>query len=211
MADQLSNFHGAKEGLIDIKPILLKQTLPYELLIYPLFALALFLFLYIVYHSLKIRRAKRIVIGAYKEAITKLDNYPNNLSTIKDKAEYLSETLKSFLSRKGLKSAVALESTIKPSDFTLQLKSIFYQSTNNDLEPASAQISTTIIELLKYLEEIEYTYIKENNGDTLEPQLNAVKGLIGQIELLTQRPKSEKKKNKLRNKSSTKLKEDILV
>jgi hypothetical protein len=201
MSEAKTLFHSAKEGLIDIKPVELKFIFNYEILNYPLLALIIFLFTYIVYQTLKIKRAKRIVVSPFQEARKKLEEFIGLSISNKEQAEYLAETLKNYLHRKGIKNALALDSRIENLILVQELCNILNNVENTNISAAN-RISESILEILKKFEEIEYTLNKQGSNEIIQNSYQVVNDLIGEIDIQSIKPKQKKKRSFLSSKKN---------
>lgn len=201
MSETKTLFHSAKEGLIDIKPVELKFIFNYEILSYPLLGLIIILFTYIVYQTLKIKRAKRIVVSPFHEARKKLEEFVGLSISNKEQAEYLAETLKNYLHRKGVKNALALDSRIENLILVNELSKILNNIENTNISAAN-RISESILEILKKFEEIEYTLNKQGSNEIIQNSYQVVNDLIGEIEIQSIKPKIKKKRSFLSSKKN---------
>lgn len=196
MSETKTLFHSAKEGLIDIKPVELKFIFNYEILSYPLLGLIIILFTYIVYQTLKIKRAKRIVVSPFHEARKKLEEFVGLSISNKEQAEYLAGTLKNYLHRKGVKNALALDSRIENLILVQELSNVLNSPDNAD------RISNTVLDILKRLEEIEYTLNKQGSNEIIQNSYQVVNDLIGEVEIQSIKPKQKKKRSFLSSKKN---------
>lgn len=197
MANQIQKavFHGPKEGLIDIKPLEIPFKLPLDLLFYPLLAIAIALFIYILIQTLAINKKKNLQKDPLQEALYKLDEFPSNLESSKDQAEYLVETLKQYLFKIKLHKALSLDSSIPKKDLSIILNSVIQGST----EEERCLFSEKITNILRNMEGIEYSPLSATRENALESCQSEIRLLITSIDIRLKDLKKKSTKPKKRN------------